>query len=477
MARVGRGTIELRLTGFDAIRQRLLALQRGFETMGRVATRALVGIGAGLAFTVKRAGDAQAIVNQFGEVFKEQTTEAERFVRLTATAMGRSEMALRRYMATLQDTFVPMGFARDQGLELSKALTQLTIDITSFKEEFTEAEVLERLTSTLVGNHEAVRAFGVQITEATLKQELLRLGVTKAANQLTIQEKVLGRLSLILKSTTDAQGDAARTADEFGNQVRSLRARFNALATTVGDLFLPLATKLVATVSALTHGMKLWVEQNGEAVKNLAATVTKILILMALLPKLIGLLTVLRRSLIGLALVRLFTTKVGLAIAAGLALGHGLTIAIHGTERLKEKYQELGETLAGVGKGILDIFDNLLGKVGENLRQRFGMDQLIKDMQQAQKEAQRLLEETEGTGGAKATISRLLADAGAGQAGRTKFKSQTVGLADMFTRLQTAVLGSRAPDVAAQQLAVQKDIRTGINELVANSQRGSLVGP
>ena len=47
----------------------------------------------------------------------------------------------------------------------------------SFLKAASEPETIDLLTSAIVGNHEAVRRFGVVITESTLKQELLEAGI------------------------------------------------------------------------------------------------------------------------------------------------------------------------------------------------------------------------------------------------------------------------------------------------------------
>jgi hypothetical protein len=90
----------------------------------------------------------------------------------------------------------------------------------SFNNE-SEANVIRDLQSALVGNHETVRKYGVIITQATLDQELLNTGIEGGIREATEQEKVMARMNIILKGTTDAQGDAARTAGSFANSIKA----------------------------------------------------------------------------------------------------------------------------------------------------------------------------------------------------------------------------------------------------------------
>jgi hypothetical protein len=152
-------------------------------TLGLTAPLALLG-----RQFVKTASDAEETQAKFSAVFKELTSEAEDFVQATAKELGRSTNDLRAFMGTLQDTFVPLGFARDQGLEMSKALTKLTLDLASFN-NMAQPEVLRALQSAIVGNHETVRRFGVIINQTVLSQELMNMGIKDGAKNATEAQK------------------------------------------------------------------------------------------------------------------------------------------------------------------------------------------------------------------------------------------------------------------------------------------------
>ena len=153
-------------------------------------------------------------------------------------------------MATVQDTFVPLGFSREASLDLSKALTQLTVDVARFQNK-ADADVMRAFQSAIVGNHEAVRSFGIIITEAGLKSEALRKGIIKSNREMTAQEKVLARLSLIFEGTKDAQGDLARTQDSYANTVKTLNSNLSELSETIGEELMPIAQMLLEPLSAL----------------------------------------------------------------------------------------------------------------------------------------------------------------------------------------------------------------------------------
>ena len=116
---------------------------------------------------------------------------------------------------------------------------------------------MEAFQSALVGNHETVRRFGVVITEATLNQELMRMGIEKGSKAATNVQKVQARLNLITRGTADAHGDAARTADSFANRTRALKADLNELAGELGTILLPAVTQIVEEL--LAGACRAWV--------------------------------------------------------------------------------------------------------------------------------------------------------------------------------------------------------------------------
>lgn len=131
------------------------------------------------AFSWKAVGlasDAEEIDGKFNAVFKDNANDAKQWAETFGDSVGRATTDVKSYMSTFQDTFVPMGFAREEGAGLSKQLTELAVDISSFNNE-SEPETIAALQSALVGNHETMRKYGVVITQTTLGQELMNMGI------------------------------------------------------------------------------------------------------------------------------------------------------------------------------------------------------------------------------------------------------------------------------------------------------------
>lgn len=183
---------------------------------------------------INAAGDAEEIRNKFEAVFKETSDSAETWASDFSDTVGRSTLETLKYLSTFQDTFVPLGFDRDEATDLSEQLVQLSVDLASFNNEL-DTDAIASLQSALVGNHETMRRYGVIITQATLDQELLNMGIEGGTTKATEMEKVQARLNIIMASTTDAQGDAARTADSYANQLRALKGNISDVMAEAGN--------------------------------------------------------------------------------------------------------------------------------------------------------------------------------------------------------------------------------------------------
>ena len=203
-------------------------------------TFAIGGAIAGMGRFVMAASDAREQASKFRVVFGEFAPEADAFAQSITESFGIAKSEMVGLLASLQDTFVPLGFSRQQATELSKSIAQLAMDVGSFNNLAT-GDVAKRFTSAIIGNHEAVRELGISLTEVSIKQEAQRLGLIDANEEMTQTAKILGRMSLIYNNTTDAQGDLIRTQDEFANRLRAVSGRFQTLKESIGEALMPTA--------------------------------------------------------------------------------------------------------------------------------------------------------------------------------------------------------------------------------------------
>lgn len=242
-------------------RSKLQGFASGAIRYGKAFTLVGAAMATPIVLAIEKAGDYAEQLSKFEAVFKELSDPALEWVEALSERLGRSRSDLVMFMATLQDTFVPLGFARAEGLKFAKVLTQLTLDVASFNNK-AEPEVLRDFQSALVGNHETVRKYGIIITQATLDQELLNMGIKGGVKQATAQQKVLARMNVIMAGTSDAQGDAARTAGSWANVKRRLFAQIENVALAIGSHLLPVVTPYLSKAADIVKWTAIWIKEN-----------------------------------------------------------------------------------------------------------------------------------------------------------------------------------------------------------------------
>ncbi len=197
------------------------------------------------ASTVLAGSDAEEMQGKFDAVFRDLAGPVTDKLEIFAKQVGRNKFELMGFAATLQDTFVPLGFARDEAASMSTQLVKLAVDLASFN-NVSEDIVVRDLQSALVGNTETLRKYGVVATIAAIKQFALNNGIWGGEAAFTAQMKAAAIMGLTIAATTDAQGDALRTAGGFANQMRALKSTLEETRTEIGQKLLPVFTPLVS---------------------------------------------------------------------------------------------------------------------------------------------------------------------------------------------------------------------------------------
>ena len=246
--------------------------------LGRVVAGFSVAFGAAMAFAVKRAIDLEETTAKFSTVFRGVQKEANAMADNLVKSYGVSTEESRRFLSGMQDLLVPMGMNRKAAAEMSDEIVKLSVDIGSFNNAPTE-QVMRDIQSAFNGMPLPMRKYGVNITQARIKQEALNLGLIKTGEELSIITKAQAVFSLIQADSSDAQGDFARTSEGLANQLKIMKARWDDVIVAIGEKFMPLAKEYVKIIASdVIPKIKLWAEESGniESVVGRVASVVKV---------------------------------------------------------------------------------------------------------------------------------------------------------------------------------------------------------
>src|ERR1700761_9008099 len=206
---------------------------------------ASVGLTGLLHEMVEMASSAQETSSLLDQVFgKQGANEVRAWSETTADVIGRSRFALQQYAGALGAVIDPMIENKDKAKDMAEQLSVLAVDLASFYNANDE-DAMHALRSGLTGEYESLKRFGVVLNDATLSEYARTIGIKKKVQQMSIAEKTEVRYGYILKSTKNAQGDAARTANGFANASRALKDSLRDLGTQMGQAVLPYIEKAI----------------------------------------------------------------------------------------------------------------------------------------------------------------------------------------------------------------------------------------
>ena len=221
------------------IKKALSSLTKGFTATAIVYGLIKVGKQA-----VQTASDLQEVQNVVEVSFGSMSAEVDKFAENALKKFGLSKLSAKQFASTFMAMSNGMGIAAEAGKNMSLNLTALAGDLASFRN--VEQDVaFTALKSVFTGETETLKQFGIVMTEANLEAYALSQGITKSYSAMSQAEKVALRYSFVLNATKGAQGDFARTSNNWANQVRILKEQFKELAGIIGNGLLKVLQPLI----------------------------------------------------------------------------------------------------------------------------------------------------------------------------------------------------------------------------------------
>lgn len=212
-----------------------------------------------LGNAVAKFNDFYEAANMFGVSMGDMTNEASGFIDKMEQLLGIDPSEAMNAMANIYSMTKSFGLAKEQAYTLSKSLTQLGYDLSSLK-NIPISQAFTKIRSAMAGELEPILQLGVDISQARLQQELLALGFNKQVSTLSQADKATLRYIAILKQTTDAQGDFARTLSSPANMIRILKAQLSGLARNVGSLLYPAMKSILPPLIAAVELIREFVQ-------------------------------------------------------------------------------------------------------------------------------------------------------------------------------------------------------------------------
>lgn len=217
---------------------------------------ALMGVARFIAGAVNEANEYVENVNLFNVAMGEFAAEGREYAETVKTVMGIDPSGWMRNQGIFQTLATGFGIAGDRANIMSKNLTQLGYDISSFFNVSIE-DAMQKLQSGLSGELEPLRRLGYDLSQAKLEATALSLGIDKSVSSMTQAEKAQLRYYAILTQVTTAQGDMARTLESPANQLRIFKEAALQAGRAIGTIFLPALQAILPIAIAVMQVVEL----------------------------------------------------------------------------------------------------------------------------------------------------------------------------------------------------------------------------
>lgn len=227
--------------------------------------------------SVNLASDLTETQNVVDHVFADMKYRMEDFAKTSVETVGMSELTAKKIGSRFQSMGKNMGISQesmrktndfvqattngyadmaDSAADMAINLTRLTGDMASFYNLDYE-DVAEDMEAIYTGMTRPLRKYGLDLTQATLKEFALANGMNADIKEMTQAEKTLLRYQYVMANTTAAHGDFQRTVDTWANSVRIAKENFKKLQIVIGKIiiysFKPLVKSFNVAMNDILH--------------------------------------------------------------------------------------------------------------------------------------------------------------------------------------------------------------------------------
>ena len=194
--------------------------------------------------SAEAASDLNEVQNVVDVSFGAMAWKVEQFTQNSITQFGISELAAKQTAGTYMSMGTAMGVAEGKAAEMALEITGLSGDMASFYNVSQEV-ASSALRGIWTGETEALKNYGIVMTEAALEEYALSQGIKTKISDMTEAEKVQLRYNFVMQATAKAQGDFARTSGEYSNQVKQLKNNLQQLNAIAGETLVQFAKPIL----------------------------------------------------------------------------------------------------------------------------------------------------------------------------------------------------------------------------------------
>lgn len=227
-------------------------ISNAFSKIGRIVAAAF-SITAIVAFgksCIDLGSQLAEVDNVIQQAVPSMEGAIDRFAKNAIKNFGLSEIAAKRYAGVFSSMARGFGIHEEAAANMGMTMTALVADVASFYDT-SQDSAYTKLKSVFTGETESLKDLGVVMTQANLQAFALEKGYKKKISAMSEAEKVALRYAFVQDKLKYAEGDFARNAGTWANQVRILSEQFSHLKATIGQGLINAFTPVIQMINTI----------------------------------------------------------------------------------------------------------------------------------------------------------------------------------------------------------------------------------
>ena len=164
--------------------------------------------------------------------------------------VGYDPAGLTRQLATFRQLGNALEIDDKIANRLAENLIKLSVDTKSITGASLDT-VTNKYMSAMAGNTRAVRAYGIDVTQAGLQQQALALGIEKSVSEMNRAEKSILTYIAMARQMSSANGDMARTVNSVANQYEIFKNQISETGRLLGGFLIPILKAVLPLVNGV----------------------------------------------------------------------------------------------------------------------------------------------------------------------------------------------------------------------------------
>ena len=249
-----------KLSKLDGVANKVKGLDKISASMSRINTKAKAltslfvssRLFSAMGSWFKESNDYVEALNLFKVSMDDSSDAALEYAQKVQDLMGIDIQDWLEAQGSFNQLLEGYGLAEDKAAQMSKQLTQLGYDLSSLWNVDVDT-AMKRLQSGMSGQIKGLKAWGINLSVAQLRETALAHGIDLSTAKMTEAQKATLRYITLMEKTTNVQGDLARTIITPANSLRIFEQHVTQARRALGNIVSVVAVKVIPVFQAMVE--------------------------------------------------------------------------------------------------------------------------------------------------------------------------------------------------------------------------------